>query len=73
MGKIFNPFQGFLADTIAEQVIGALNLFFDIEIGETTTVGELLEDWLDVKLAGTTIVQVKGVCQLGGFSLSPKT
>ena len=44
-----------IADNIAEQVIEALNLFFEIEIGETTTIGELLEDWLDVKLAGMTI------------------
>ena len=57
MGKILvlYPFQGFIADSIAEQVIEALNLFFEIDIGETTTVGELLEDWLDVKLAGTKI------------------
>ena len=55
MWKKFNPFQDILADAIAGQVIEALNLFFEIEIGETTTVGELLEDWLDVKLAGTTI------------------
>ena len=30
-------------------------MFFEIEIGETTTVGDLLEDWLDVKLAGMII------------------
>ena len=42
-------------DSIVELVIEALNLFFEIEIGETTTIGELLEDWLDVKLAGMTI------------------
>ena len=55
--KIWHQFQGIgiIADNIAEQVIEALNIFFEIEIGETTTIGELLEDWLDVKLAGMTI------------------
>ena len=57
LGKISNPFQGsgIFADSIAEQFIDALNLFFEIEIEETTTIGELLEDWLDIKLAGATI------------------
>ena len=55
MSKIFNTFQGLIADAISEQIIEALNMFFEIEIGETTTVGDLLEDWLDVKLAGMII------------------
>ena len=29
-----------------------MNIFFEIEIGETTTVGDLLEDWLDVTFTG---------------------
>ena len=47
--------QLLVPDSIVELVIEALNLFFEIEIGETTTIGELLEDWLDVKLAGMKI------------------
>ena len=46
-------FQGILANQIADLIIEALNMFFEIEITETMTVGDLLEEWLDIKLSGT--------------------
>ena len=49
---LLHTFQGFIADAISEQIIDALNIFFEIDIGETTTVGDLLEDWLDVTFTG---------------------
>lgn len=58
----FSSFQGLIADAISGQIIEALNMFFEIEIGETTTVGDLLEDWLDVKLAGMIIIFVSMNC-----------
>ena len=65
--EISNTFQGLIADAISEQIIEALNMFFEIEIGETTTVGDLLEDWLDVKLAGTYNYQFSAYEQTSSF------
>ena len=39
-----------MVDVIAQQIINGLNIFFGTEIDDTTTVGELLEELLDISL-----------------------
>ena len=39
-----------MPDVIAQEIIDGLNVFFDIEMDDTTTVGKLLEELLDISL-----------------------
>ena len=41
---------GIAADVIAQEVVDGLNILFDTEIDDTTTVGELLEELVDISL-----------------------
>ena len=43
-----NENQDEIAANLAQEIINGLNLFFEFEIGPETTMGELLEDWLDI-------------------------
>ena len=40
-----------MAEYIAQEIIDGLNMFFEIEITDETTVGTLLEEWLDITLS----------------------
>ena len=41
---------GTAADVIAQEIVDGLNIFFDTEIDDTTTLGDLLEELLDISL-----------------------
>ena len=41
-----------MAESIAQEIINGLNMFFEIDIiTDTTPVGQLLEEWLDITLS----------------------